>query len=162
MSSPSDPGGDGAPKKIAPKLLSESEPLPLRDESDRFWCAKLSLQIAARAGLEPRACHEVSLVVAELVANAVRHGGGGAIVFRCLDVGLEVELIDRGPGFDLEQAFVDGYSRGRRRVPGETVPGETLGIGLGAARRLMSELEVSVSGGGTRVRARRYRKLPPR
>jgi serine/threonine-protein kinase RsbT len=158
MSSPSDRDGGGAATKSEPKLISESEPLPLGEESDRFWCAKLSQELAARAGLDARAGHEVSLVVAELVANAVRHGGGGAIVFRVLDVGLEVELIDRGPGFDLEQAFVDGYSRGRQRVPGETVPGETLGIGLGAARRLMSELEVSVSERGTRVRARRYRK----
>jgi len=88
----------------------------------------------------------------ELARNAVEHGGGGTATIETLENGarrgVRMTFEDQGRGIaDIELALRDGYSTGGG-----------LGLGLGGARRLMSELEVrSGAGGGAHVSAVRWR-----
>lgn len=83
----------------------------------------------------------------ELARNTLVHGGGGCVQVRVIRSGvhrgLRMAFTDEGPGIaDLDQAFMDGHStRG------------SLGLGLPGARRLVSELTVVTSEGGTVVTA---------
>jgi len=92
--------------------------------------------LAADLGFSADRIAEVAIVVAELATNLVRHAGGGELVLRAVtgDTGtlLRVLAIDAGPGSRNIHALIsDGAStRG------------TLGIGLGACRRLSSAFDV--------------------
>ncbi|MEU4799066.1 anti-sigma regulatory factor [Streptomyces sp. NPDC023327] len=87
----------------------------------------------------------------ELARNAYVHGGGGILAIEFVQKagrrGLRLTVSDDGPGIaDLEAAFTDGYTTGAG-----------LGHGLGGARRLMDEFEVSSAPGrGTTVTAVRW------
>ena len=94
---------------------------------------------------------KVVTAASELARNTYDHGGGGR--FR-LDVvqngrrsGLRLVFEDDGPGIpDVEKALRDGYTTG-----------SGLGMGLGGARRLVSEFDIaSRPGEGTRVTAIRW------
>jgi len=94
---------------------------------------------------------KVVTAASELARNTHDYGGGGR--FR-LDVlsngtrrGLRLVFEDDGPGIpDVERALQDGYTTG-----------SGLGLGLGGARRLVSQLEIdSRPGHGTRITAIRW------
>ncbi len=84
--------------------------------------------------------------VSELARNTVDYGGGGTVRIESLNsgdrLGLRVTFEDKGPGIaDIELALKDGYTTGKG-----------LGLGLGGAKRLVSEFEIiSDPGKGTRV-----------
>jgi serine/threonine-protein kinase RsbT len=88
----------------------------------------------------------------ELARNALEHGGGGRVTLETVENGRRsgVQLVfeDRGPGIvDPDTALRDGFSTGRG-----------LGLGLGGARRLVHEFDLSSEpGGGTRVRVVRWK-----
>ena len=116
------------------------------------------MRFAERAGVLPRACWKIGIVVAELVSNVRRHARAGEVTLRVVD-GPKRELIvvcsDEGPGLgDPELARRDGYSRGRQLLPEDSLSGG-LGAGLGAVYRLMDEVEIhTVPGRGTTVTAK--------
>lgn len=89
---------------------------------------------------------KIITAASELARNTVQHGGGGGMRLQMLKEGnrrgLRLAFEDRGPGIpDVEQAMKDGYT---------TVGG--LGLGLGGARRLCNEFQISSTlGEGTRV-----------
>jgi serine/threonine-protein kinase RsbT len=80
------------------------------------------------------------------------HGGGGTMRAGVVEdgarVGVWAEFVDEGPGIaDHQQAMREGYSTGGG-----------LGLGLGGARRLVSEFDLrSAPGEGTRVRVVAWR-----
>ena len=82
----------------------------------------------------------------ELGRNMLIHGGGGAMTLTELArdgrAGIELCFSDQGPGIpDIEQAMRDGFSTGT-----------SLGLGLGGARRLVSEFNIeSAIAQGTKV-----------
>src|SRR5690606_33955290 len=82
----------------------------------------------------------------ELARNTLVYGGGGEMsVTACQREsrrGLHLTFRDDGPGIaDVTLALRDGYTSG-----------SGLGLGLGGAKRLVSELEIdSAPGRGTRV-----------
>lgn len=95
---------------------------------------------------------KIVTAVSELARNTVSHGGGGTatleVVANGACKGLRIVFRDEGPGIaDVEQALRDGYT---------TAGG--LGLGLGGARRLMNEFEISSRpGSGTTVTVARWK-----
>lgn len=88
----------------------------------------------------------------ELARNTFEYGGGGTVKFEAFNdgnrTGLRLVFEDKGPGIeDVELALKDGYS---------TSGG--LGFGLGGAKRLMNEFEITSSpGNGTTVSITRWK-----
>jgi anti-sigma regulatory factor (Ser/Thr protein kinase) len=117
-------------------------------------CAR---HVAAELGFSARDCDEITLVIAELGSNLLKHASGGELRLESAEIGgrmgLRVESLDRGPGFtDFELATTDGYSSVG-----------SLGTGLGTVNRLMDELEYHpLPGGGSRIVCCRWLRAEPR
>lgn len=137
------------------------EPLPpvlVRVQSPpEIRVAETHARRAAEAlGFPARACDEISLVVAELGSNLLRHATGGELRLELAEAGgrkgLRVESLDRGPGFaDFERATADGYSTAG-----------SLGTGLGTVNRLMDELHYHpLPSGGSRIVCCRWLRAQP-
>jgi serine/threonine-protein kinase RsbT len=95
---------------------------------------------------------KVVTAASELARNLLIYGGGGEVFIELLDEGkrrgVRVVFEDRGPGIaDIEQALRDGFTTGNG-----------MGLGLGGAKRLVSDFEiVSAPGQGTRVTITQWR-----
>jgi serine/threonine-protein kinase RsbT len=82
----------------------------------------------------------------ELARNTLVHGGGGTVTLSELErdgrPGIQLIFEDQGPGIpNIEKAMEDGYSTAK-----------SMGLGLGGARRLVSEFEItSTINSGTKV-----------
>src|SRR5262245_55785470 len=94
---------------------------------------------------------KVVTAASELARNTHDHGGGGRFRLEIVENGrrrgLQLVFEDDGPGIpDVQRALQDGFTTGNG-----------LGMGLGGARRLVSELQIdSRPGQGTRVTAIRW------
>jgi serine/threonine-protein kinase RsbT len=88
----------------------------------------------------------------ELARNTIDYGGGGVARLELLTAGarrgLRVAFEDQGPGIaDIDKALTDHYTTGNG-----------LGLGLGGARRLVNEFDISSRlGEGTRVVITRWK-----
>jgi serine/threonine-protein kinase RsbT len=129
------------------------EELPLQSDEDvvrarqatRAWALDLGFSLVEQT--------KIVTAASELARNTVVHGAGGTLRLELArDAagrrGLRMTFSDTGPGIpDIESALRDGYTTG-----------SGLGLGLGGARRLMSELQVvSRPGAGTTVTAVRWK-----
>lgn len=103
----------------------------------------LARRVAAQAGASKALAARFALAVSEAATNAVKYAGRGNVELRFspAEGALEFEVIDQGPGIsDLSFALEDGHSQAR-----------SLGLGLGAIRRLTDECAIDSGPGGTRV-----------
>lgn len=88
----------------------------------------------------------------ELARNTLDYGGGGTVRVEVVEngirSGLRVIFEDQGPGIaDIDLALTDGYTSGHG-----------MGLGLGGAKRLSDEFEItSKPGNGTRVSILRWK-----
>jgi anti-sigma regulatory factor (Ser/Thr protein kinase) len=95
-------------------------------------------ETAKEIGFDEKAVEEISIVVTELGVNLLDHSAiNGKIICSYIKEGqkegIQVESIDEGPGIaNIEAMMEDGVSSSG-----------SLGIGLGAVRRLMSDLKIS-------------------
>ncbi|NOJ77666.1 histidine kinase [Myxococcus xanthus] len=136
-------------------MLSEVEPMfsiEIRSRSDAAVAAALSRRYAREHGLAAQASAEVAVVVGELGTNLVRHAGGRGWVELWREAEwLFVRSRDRGPGMEDPSRFFAG--RDGRLSP---LPGESLGEGGAAVRRLTDDVQVANrEGGGFEVLARK-------
>lgn len=126
--------------------------VPLRSDED-----VVRLRQAARTCLVSQGfslVDQTKLVTAasELARNTVKYGGGGEAHLINLQnggrKGVSLVFIDHGPGIaDIEQAMTDGYTSGGG-----------MGLGLGGAKRLSDEFEISSEPGkGTTVRITKWK-----
>ena len=126
--------------------------VPLRSDED-----VVRLRQAARTCLVSQGfslVDQTKLVTAasELARNTVKYGGGGEAHLISLQnggrKGVSLVFIDHGPGIaDIEQAMTDGYTSGGG-----------MGLGLGGAKRLSDEFEItSEPGKGTTVRITKWK-----
>jgi serine/threonine-protein kinase RsbT len=110
----------------------------------RRWAVELGLSLVDQT--------KIVTAASELTRNAVIHGGGGTARLEALNdgnrSGLRLIVEDQGPGIpDIEKAMQDGFTTGTG-----------LGLGLGGARRLSNEFELSSTlGQGTRVSITRWK-----
>jgi serine/threonine-protein kinase RsbT len=128
------------------------EALPLHSDEDvvrarqatRAWALDLGFSLVEQT--------KIVTAASELARNTVLHGGGGTLRLELASDGgrrgLRMTFEDLGPGIaDVQLALRDGYTTGTG-----------LGLGLGGARRLMSELTVaSRLGEGTTISAVRWK-----
>ena len=123
---------------------------------------------AAAARTQARECghsiseaHALSLVVAELAMNALRHGGGrGLLQVRCEPWGWLVRVQDDGPGISLA-VLADGGRSDRLGCAGvrPVADGQrSLGSGLAAVRRLSTVLALNNRDGGGALAVAQLRK----
>jgi serine/threonine-protein kinase RsbT len=132
--------------------IERSEVLEVRTANDIVRVRQRMREWAVEAGFSLVDQTKVVTAASELARNTLEHGGGGtARVELVADGGrrgLRLTCEDTGPGIaDVERALKDGYtSRGG------------LGLGLGGARRLVSDFAIeSRVGEGTRVTVTRWK-----
>ena len=135
MTVPERPGDLLAEDVAWMRVESESSPGALR---------RRAVELAERVGLDADRTGEIAIVATELATNLTKYAQQGSMVLRILRRdhvgGLEMIAMDHGPGMrDARALFVDGASTSG-----------TLGIGLGAVRRLPNSYDVySLPGQGT-------------
>jgi serine/threonine-protein kinase RsbT len=124
--------------------VRSSEDVVLVRQAVRAWAIELGFRLVDQTKLVTAA--------SELARNTVDYGGGGTVVIQALNDGerrgLRLCFEDHGPGIeDIDTALRDGFTTGNG-----------LGLGLGGARRLVNEFEItSAAGQGTRVTVTRWR-----
>ncbi|HYC43396.1 MAG TPA: anti-sigma regulatory factor [Noviherbaspirillum sp.] len=127
-------------------MATDEVTLILKSEVDVLRARKEGQRLAQEIGLNRIDSVKVATAVSEIASNALFHAQQASINLRVLHdgkrMGLSVVVADKGPGIaDLAAALRDGYSTRN-----------SLGIGMGAARRLMDDFEVSTEvGKGTTV-----------
>jgi serine/threonine-protein kinase RsbT len=133
-------------------IVRRREVMQLRSDSDvvrirqavRAMCADLGFSLVDQT--------KMVTATSELARNTILHGRGGTASLESLEDGPRrgVRLVfeDSGPGIaNINEAMRDGYTTGNG-----------MGLGLGGARRLVNDFEItSTPGAGTRVVAARWR-----
>src|SRR5215468_3216877 len=126
--------------------MAKAQSVPLRDSNDVVQARQMVRQWAAQLGFSLVDQTKLVTAASELARNTVTHGGGGEMILEALNDsnrrGLRLTFADRGPGIaDVALAMKDGYTTGTG-----------MGLGLGGAKRLVNEFDITTRPGeGTRV-----------
>lgn len=131
---------------------SRRDVLPVRSASDVVLVRQKVRQFAL--DMKFSLVEQTKLVTAasELARNTLDHGKGGEctieVVENGIKSGLRLIFSDQGPGIpDIEQALKDGFTTGGG-----------MGLGLGGAKRLVNDFEISSRvGEGTRITVVRWK-----
>jgi len=128
-----------------------TESVPVQSEPDVVAVRRRVREASARLGFSLVDQTKVVTAASELARNTVIYGGGGTMQMEMLNGprnGLRLTFEDKGPGIaDINLALRDGFTTG-----------SGLGLGLGGAKRLVNEFEVSSrSGEGTKVTVIRWK-----
>jgi len=128
-----------------------SETIPVVSEPDIVIARRRVREESSRLGFSLVDQTKVVTAASELARNTLIHGGGGAMDLITLNgprVGLRLIFHDKGPGIpDIQLALRDGFTTG-----------SGLGLGLGGAKRLVNEFEISSNANeGTRVSITRWK-----
>jgi serine/threonine-protein kinase RsbT len=129
-----------------------TEAVDLRAAADVVSVRQLVRTWAIESGFSLIDQTKIVTAASELARNTIDYGGGGIARLELLNEGarrgLRVVFEDQGPGIpDIRQALTDHYTTGNG-----------LGLGLGGAKRLVNEFDISSSvGEGTRVVITRWK-----
>jgi serine/threonine-protein kinase RsbT len=125
----------------------QRQQIELRTADSIVWVRQKARQLAVDIGLGLVDQTKLVTATSELARNTLDHGRGGTAILEVVENetkgrGLRLTFLDEGPGIpNVELALSDGYSTGGG-----------LGMGLGGARRLVSEFYIeSEAGKGTQV-----------
>ena len=132
-------------------VVVSSECVPVGSEADIVAIRRRVRETSARLGFTLVDQTKVVTAASELARNTLIHGGGGEMELTTLNgprVGIRLSFQDKGPGIpDIQLALRDGFTTG-----------SGLGLGLGGAKRLVNEFELtSRVGEGTRVTITRWK-----
>jgi serine/threonine-protein kinase RsbT len=125
---------------------------PVRGDQDIVAVRQLVREWAVSMGFSLVDQTKIVTAASELARNVIVYGGGGTLALEALNDGnrrgLRLAFEDRGPGIpDVDAALRDGFTTGNG-----------LGLGLGGAKRLCNEFDItSRPGEGTRVVITRWR-----
>jgi serine/threonine-protein kinase RsbT len=134
-------------------VIARAEDLPLRTDEDVVRVRQATRQATLDAGFSLVDQTKVVTAASELARNTIIYGRGGDVRLEVLRdgirTGVKLTFVDQGPGIaDVQQALRDGYTTG-----------SGLGLGLGGARRLMGQLDISSRPGeGTTIVAVRWKQ----
>src|SRR5688500_7125961 len=129
-----------------------TDQLELRSSSDVVAVRQTVRTWAIEAGFSLVDQTKIVTAASELARNTIDYGGGGIARLELLNEGarrgLRVAFEDQGPGIpDIQKALTD-----------HDTPGNGLGLGLGGAKRLVNEFDISSTvGEGTRVVITRWK-----
>jgi serine/threonine-protein kinase RsbT len=128
-----------------------TESVPVQSEPDVVTVRRRVRELSAKLGFSLVEQTKVVTAASELARNMIIYGGGGTMCVETLNgprTGLRLSFEDKGPGIpDVELALRDGFTTGGG-----------LGLGLGGAKRLVSDFEiVSRVGEGTKVTITRWK-----
>jgi serine/threonine-protein kinase RsbT len=128
-----------------------TEKIPINAEIDVVAVRRRVRELSAKLGFSLVDQTKTVTAASELARNTMIHGGGGQMFLEALNgprTGLRLIFEDTGPGIpDVELALRDGFTTG-----------SGLGLGLGGAKRLMSDFEISTRvGQGTRITITRWK-----
>lgn len=133
------------------KGIEEPEPivLELPSSSEYVLLARLAVSCVGQlAGFEPEDVYDLKLAVTEAATNVIRHAAVESfqIEYKVLPQAVEITVIDRGGGFEVEELT--------------RKPDEHGGFGLAVIRSLVDEVILDSTAGGTRLKMIR-RAAPP-
>lgn len=129
-----------------------SEDRPIRTSDDVVLVRQLVRSRAVEHGFGLVDQTKLVTAASELARNTLEHGGGGQVRLELINDGarrgVRLTFEDEGPGIaDIAMAMKDGYTSAGG-----------LGLGLGGAKRLSNEFEItSQPGKGTRITITRWR-----
>lgn len=132
--------------------ITRSESLAVRTSAEVVSVRHLVRKFAVELGFTLVEQTKVVTAASELARNMVDYGGGGTVKVEALDdgirKGLRLTFEDRGPGIpDISTALRDGFTTG-----------SGMGLGLGGAKRLSNEFQISSTPGeGTTVAITRWK-----
>src|SRR5690349_11843403 len=130
----------------------KSERLNVRSSEDIVAVRQRVRAMAVEIGLGLVDQTKVVTAASELARNTLIHGGGGWSILELVESpgrrGVRLTFEDNGPGIaDVDRALQDGFSTG-----------SGLGLGLGGAKRLSNEFEItSKPGAGTKIAITRWK-----
>ena len=133
------------------KGFKTAEPvvLELPSSSEYILLARLVVSCAGQlAGFEPEDVYDLKLAVTEAATNVIRHAAVESfqIEYRVLPRTVEITVVDRGGGFDVE------------KLTGK--PDEHGGFGLAVIQSLVDEMLVDSTASGTHLKMIRHGTLP--
>ena len=126
--------------------------VPLRADEDVVRMRQVLRECLVAIGFSLIEQTKMITAASELGRNTLRYGGGGeAHIEKVSDGGRRgviLSFIDQGPGIeDVDLALKDGYTTGNG-----------MGLGLGGARRLADDFELTTAPGkGTTVRISKWK-----
>lgn len=128
-----------------------TETVPVVSEADIVNVRRSVRESAIKLGFSLVDQTKVVTAASELARNTLIHGHGGQMELDLLNgprIGIRLIFEDKGPGIpDIELALRDGFTTG-----------SGLGLGLGGAKRLVNEFQVSSRvGEGTKVTVVRWK-----
>jgi serine/threonine-protein kinase RsbT len=133
-------------------MSPKTERLTLSDTEDVVKVRQAVRTCAVGLGFSLVDQTKIVTAASEIARNTVIYGGGGWAELEILNrgdrKGLQIVFEDTGPGIaDIDKALQDGYTSGNG-----------LGLGLGGAKRLVNDFEISSTpGSGTRIALRRWK-----
>jgi serine/threonine-protein kinase RsbT len=131
-------------------LNSESMPIQTSEDIVKVRQAVRKSAVSLGFGLVDQT--KIVTASSELARNTLVYGGGGAVQIEVVQnetrSGVRLVFEDQGPGIpNVELALTDGYTSGNG-----------MGLGLGGAKRLSHEFDISSKpGSGTRVSILRWK-----
>lgn len=131
--------------------MTSETTVPIEREADIVNARQEGRRLAAALGFSSTEQTLLATAISELARNIVVYAGQGQIVLSSVEQagrrGLVIVASDHGPGIaDPDLAMRDGYSTGN-----------SLGVGLPGARRLVDEFELTTAlGVGTTVTLKKW------
>jgi anti-sigma regulatory factor (Ser/Thr protein kinase) len=140
---------------LAAPAPSDMRWLRVEEASAAAGARSAAVALARQVAFPDSRIDELSLAVTEAATNLYKHASEGALLLRiCRDAetaGIELVTIDAGPGInDVGAALQDGHSTTA-----------TLGIGLGAIRRIADSCDMYSRNRGTALVARFWQQKQP-
>jgi serine/threonine-protein kinase RsbT len=128
------------------------EKLAIQQERDLVYCRNRVKEVAVKMGMGIVNQTKLITATSEIARNMLIYGHGGTMLLEVVTrgklEGIQLVFEDKGPGIaDIQKAMQDGFTTG-----------QSLGMGLPGARRLVNEFSIqSTPGQGTTVKLLKWK-----